>query len=980
MKHSNHQPGGHPLLRLLFTALIVFPWLARGDDLPTPSSLDEAPPACGASWCAARHLPGSLPPWAARIRDRDAAPAGAEDGIWDPSTPPTSIDLLFLYTPTALAAEGSVEGIQRRIDAMVASANRVFSNSLTGVQINLVHVAPVNQTETGSLVSDWSALQGNFEVQTLRDNYKADVVFVMIERESQGLGGVASIGPAGGDPRAAFGAFRRQLVETRIDLGIGLAHELGHIFGATHDREHAFNTDLQPSQRAFPYSYGHRFVASETTFADAMSLGHGVLLPYFSNPRLSFAGQSLGVAAGQAGEADVAQTITRMAAAVSRYRTANSRIGFTRSSMSVSESDPHFTVELERTGDLSTATRVNLAFASSAATVNLDYQLPASLSVPFAAGQSNATVQIPVLQDELVEGDESFRINLTSVQGQHGLARQSSLVVTIVDDEPSLTLLPGSSLLDESNGEAVWAVRFSGPLAEGESRSIEVVAGTAGDSATPGTDYEVTPATLTFTDTARVQSVRIRALADELVEPDETLRITIGPLAASLRISDRNRPGSPMPFAIESADGVFERVVALPSGQVAVAGNFASINGTPRSRVAIVDPALGIVPTFQGPTFEAASVRVEGMSPAWAVQSLPLRDGGWWVAGQMGTADGNLIGNLARLEADGALRASFTTQVNGTVFAIHETSMGRLLVGGAFTEAGGRSYPGLVQLNTDGTIDTGFRLQPGPGGRLFSIVTSLAEDRDGRLLVGGIFEEYNRVKAPNFVRLNADGSLDTGFPVGRSGANAAVTSIRPTPDGRAYVAGYFTAIGGRAYRGIARLTRDGSVDTTLRTTRPNGEVWDVLPLPNGQVLVSGAFTQIAGAQRRYLALLNEDGTVDPAFDPGVGPSDHCYRLTALADGSALVTGGFTSFAAQPAPGIARFRLPPFTGSFAGIQPGTNGVPTARVWGIPGSRLTLEASADLKAWAPVAETTVSTLDGLQSIPLPGAGDQRFFRIR
>ncbi len=968
------------LLPALFTALALSLSDARGEERPEPAPAVETLPACGSAWCGARHLPASLPPWAARIRDRDAAPAGADDGIWDPSTSRETIDLLFLYTPTALAAEGSVAGIQSRIDTMLASANRVFDNSLTGVRINLAHVAQVNQPETGDIVAAYSNFRNLSEVQTLRDNYKADVVFLMVEQESMGFLGTADTTVPTGDARWAFGAIRRLDPGYREDMGMILAHEIAHLFGSAHDREHSYTANLVFTPGVHPYSFGHRFETGGITFRDVMSYDPGVILPYFSTPRISYAGQPLGVPAGQPEEADVTQTLTRMAPLVSRYRTAHSRVGFARSSLSVSESDPHFTVELQRVGDLSTSTRVNLVFNSSSATVNLDYQLPTTLSVSFAVGQSNATVQIPILQDDLAEGDESFRINLTSVQGQHGLAPQSSLAVTIVDDEPSFTVVPGSSLIAETDGEVTWSVRFSGALAPGETRSVDITAGLAGDSATPGVDYEVTPSSLIFTEAGRTQSFRVRALPDSIVEPDETLRLTIANSTAQLRITDDDRPGTALPSPVTSIDGVLDRVTTLPDGRVALAGNFSHVNGTPRSRIALVHPTNGVEASFNSPAIEAAPLRIEGMVPAWAEQFQPSRSGGWLAAGHLGLAADTVVGNVVRLKSDGSFDPAFRSHINGRVVALTEQADGKLLVGGWFTGTGDRSTRGFVRLNADGSIDNSFRLEPGTDGRLASFVNAIQVLPNGRILLGGYFETYNRSNVFNLIRLHPDGALDESFPLLRSGVNKPVNAIRVLPDGRAYVAGYFTAIGGRAYRGIARLTRDGAVDTTFRSTRPNGEIWDVLPLPNGQVLVAGAFTQVAGLQRRYLALLNEDGTVDASFDPGVGPSDHCYRLTALADGSALVTGGFASFGAQPAPGIARFRLPPFTGSFAGIQPGTNGVPTARVWGIPGSRLTLEASADLKSWAPVAETTVSALDGVQPLALPAAADHQFFRIR
>lgn len=943
--------------------------------------LNSSAPACRAGWCGARHIGATLPPWAQRIRDRGAAPAGATDGVWDPTTERETIDLLFLYTPAALAAEGSVAGIQRRIDAMLASANRVFDNSLTGVRINLVHVAQANQPETGDMLAAYAAFRNLSEVQALRENYKADIVFLMVEQETLGFLGLADTTVPTGDARSAFAAVRRLDPSYREDMGVILAHEIGHLLGSAHDREHSYTADLIPIPGVHPYSYGHRFEANGITFRDIMSYDPGVLLPYFSNPRLTYAGQPIGSPAGQPDEADVTQTITRMAPFVSRYRTANSRIGFTQSTLTVSESDSKVTVGLMREGDLSTSARVNLTINNtSTAKANLDYQAPPSFTINFAIGQSNAVIELPLLQDELPEGDEVLLLGLASVQGQHGLTRQSSLAVTLVDDDPSYTVIPGPNILAESDGEVTWSIRFSGNLAPGETRTLDIVPGLDGDSATADVDYSVSPKTLTFTESQRTRSFRVRTLPDDLAEPDEAFRLTLGTLSAQFRIADDDRAGSRQPFAIAAIDGVLDRVTPLPDGRVALAGNFSKLDGTARSRIALVHPTNGVDATFQGPDIQAAPLRIEGMVPAWAEQFLPSRAGGWIVAGHLGVADDSIAGNIIRLRPDGSLDPNFGSRINGRVVSLTEQADGRLLVGGWFTATGDRSTRGFVRLNADGSIDDSFRLEPGADARLGSFVNAIRILPNGQILIGGYFETYNRTNVSHLVRLNPDGTLDDTFPLTRTGVNKPVNAIQVLPDGRAYVGGYFTTAGGRAYRGLCRLTQDGSVDPSFRSVRPNGEVWDILPLPNGQVLIAGAFTQAAGFPRRYLALLNEDGSMDTSFDPGIGASDHTFRLSALNDGTALVTGAFTSYAGQPAPGIARVRLPSIAASFTGIALRPDGTTEAGLWGLPGANVTLESSADLREWSPVSTTPIGSLDGRQTVPLPMAGDQRFYRAR
>ena len=59
-------------------------------------------------------------------------------------------------------------------------------------------------------------------------------------------------------------------------------------------------------------------------------------------------------------------------------------------------------------------------------------------------------------------------------------------------------------------------------------------------------------------------------------------------------------------------------------------------------------------------------------------------------------------------------------------------------------------------------------------------------------------------------RLNADGTLDTGF---NPGANGWVRSLAVQPDGKILVGGDFTLLGGQSRNYLGRVNADGTVDT-----------------------------------------------------------------------------------------------------------------------------------------------------------------------
>ena len=103
---------------------------------------------------------------------------------------------------------------------------------------------------------------------------------------------------------------------------------------------------------------------------------------------------------------------------------------------------------------------------------------------------------------------------------------------------------------------------------------------------------------------------------------------------------------------------------------------------------------------------------------------------------------------------------------------------GRVYVGGRFALAG--APRGLVRLNSDGSVDSAFtgagiafsKADAGP------YVDALAVDAAGRLYVAGRFDSFNGTAVPGLFRLNADGSLDTGWAPGFAVRDVPAAAVR----------------------------------------------------------------------------------------------------------------------------------------------------------------------------------------------------------
>jgi hypothetical protein len=424
---------------------------------------------------------------------------------------PTVIDVLFLYTPQAVLGEGNEEGIHHRVLLSVQDTNQVFENSKINVIINPIHIGLIAYTESGNLPEDLNRLgsgrEGLQHAHTLRQDYKADLVCLIIETENQGIQGAAwDIPPPRGRPERGFTVCRRAVMGAGSN-DLLLAHELGHLLGCDHDREHAsLSLDHSFYLERTPYLFGHRLKVEGVTYTCLMGYEPGITLPYFSSPHLTLDEVPLGIPADQPRPSDGARVINAMAPYVANYRVALSRISFEQERLYVEEGSEAL-VRLVRTGDLSTSTRVGVMVdSSSTATAGLDYTpLSRPFHVIFEAGQDSAEIFIPVLADDAVEPEETLKLKLFAVAGNHGLGERASMEVHILDrnTDPSdwshawITFPNATTVVRESAGQVRISFQAYHPLGEGNTAPAEQVPfHTVDGTAEAGRDYQAIQGTI----------------------------------------------------------------------------------------------------------------------------------------------------------------------------------------------------------------------------------------------------------------------------------------------------------------------------------------------------------------------------------------------------------------------------------------------------------------------------------------------------
>jgi uncharacterized delta-60 repeat protein len=174
---------------------------------------------------------------------------------------------------------------------------------------------------------------------------------------------------------------------------------------------------------------------------------------------------------------------------------------------------------------------------------------------------------------------------------------------------------------------------------------------------------------------------------------------------------------------------------------------------------------------------------------------------------------------------------------------------GKILIGGYFENVGGQSRVSIARLNTDGSVDTGFN--PAIGGIPLHEIYEITLDRNGNILIGGKFDTVNGSPRQNIARLLTSGALDTTF-AGPS-IDGPVLKIIPDLNHAIYIGGRFLNIGGIPTPGVGELTDIGQV-----VGFPNTGANDVLSMTirsDNKILLSGYFTTVNGQPRAQFAAL-----------------------------------------------------------------------------------------------------------------------------
>jgi hypothetical protein len=186
-------------------------------------------------------------------------------------------------------------------------------------------------------------------------------------------------------------------------------------------------------------------------------------------------------------------------------------------------------ITIVRSGPLATPAAVAFTATPGTAVPGLDFT-PVSTLVSFAAGQSSKTVNVPILNNRLVQGDRTVLLALGEATGGARIGTRSGAVLTVAEDDQGGVITMGASsytVTEAARSVVVTVLRTGINLAGNVSVDFTTVDGTARSNQEAGNDYTPRSGTLTFNAGETSKTVSIPILQDTLVEFHETLTFVL---------------------------------------------------------------------------------------------------------------------------------------------------------------------------------------------------------------------------------------------------------------------------------------------------------------------------------------------------------------------------------------------------------------------------------------------------------------------
>ncbi len=544
---------------------------------------------------------------------------------------------------------------------------------------------------------------------------------------------------------------------------------------------------------------------------------------------------------------------------------------------------------------------VNYATADSTATLaDNDYQ-PASGTLTFPPGSTSQPISVTLNGDLVPEGDETFKIDLSSPVG--AAIADAQAVGTIADDDRAalictdLWVANGNVLAMVAAGGTIYiggnftqvgpATGSAVPLdaATGLPLGLPLVAGTVNAVAPDGSGGWCVGGS--FTHVGGIpRSNLARILADHTLSAWDpganglvnSLAVSGGTVYVGGNFTSIAGQARNWIAALDATTGLATGwnpnangtvlALAVSGGTVYAGGAFTSIGGQARNRIAALDASSGLATAWNP---NASST----------VRALAVSGGTVYAGGDFTTIGGQPRNRIAALDGTSGLAAAWDPNANIAVRAM-VVSGGTVYAGGSFTTIGGQARSRIAAL--DGASGLATAWDPNAS----TIVRALAVS-GGTVYAGGDFISIGGQARNQIAALDAASGLATAWD---PNANSAVNALAVSA-GTVYAGGSFTSVGGQARNRIAALDAASGLATGWNPNSSSSV--SALAVSGGTVYAGGSFTSIGGQARTNLAALDGASGLATGWNPN---ANNFVNALAVAGGTLYAGGTFTNIGGQ----------------------------------------------------------------------------------
>ena len=225
----------------------------------------------------------------------------------------------------------------------------------------------------------------------------------------------------------------------------------------------------------------------------------------------------------------------------------------------------------------------------------------------------------------------------------------------------------------------------------------------------------------------------------------------------------------------------------------------------------------------------------------------------------------------------------------GTIQSISRQTDNKLVISGIFTQYNSSNSSYVIRLYQDGFIDTTYNsIADSIGPSAYSDLQST-----GKIIVGGGFNTPYKV-----TRYNATGNtIDSTF-ISPTGTTNDIIYVKVLSDDSILLAltvqALTNAYDGQGSKGLVKLNPNGSINT-LFPGMFEDDVLSIEEQSDGKLVMGGRFTNIYAPSQNRIVRLNTDFSIDTGFTIGTGFNNTVNVVRLQSDGKILCGGAFSQF-------------------------------------------------------------------------------------